>query len=64
MKPALFVLLCICAGVPVALAQTAPTSVAPTSAIHHAAEIEWKAVGPALILLVGAVAIVRGRRRG
>jgi hypothetical protein len=59
MKPAFFVLLGIYAGASVALAQTAPT----TTAVR-APEIDCAIAGSALILLVGVVAIVRGRRSG
>jgi hypothetical protein len=58
MKPASLALLCICAGVSVADAQT---TVAPRTV--RAPEIQWSAAGYALILLAGAVAILRGRKR-
>jgi len=57
-KPALFVLLWICAGISAASAQT----VTPT-AITRAPEIEWSMAVTALILLSGAIAIMRGRRK-
>lgn len=60
MKPALFALLGICAGVSVATAQIAPIAPRPW---HSAPEIDWAVAAPALILLAGAVAILRGRRR-
>jgi hypothetical protein len=60
MKRALLVLICICAGVSVASAQTTTIAPRPVSA----PEIDWTAAGSALIALAGVVAIVRGRRRG
>ena len=60
MKPALFTLLCICVGVSVANAQIVPIVTKP---LRAAPEIDWTVAGPALILLSGAVAILRGRRR-
>jgi hypothetical protein len=63
MKLELFVLLCISAGASVVEAQTT-TAVTTTTRRVSAPEIEWAAAGSALTLLAGAVAIVRGRRRG
>ncbi len=51
------------AGASVALAQTATSTVVTTHPIR-AAEFDWVAAGSALVLLVGVVAIVRGRRSG
>jgi hypothetical protein len=58
MKPALFLLLCTCAGVSAASAQT----VIPLP-WHHAPEIEWATASSALIVLASAIAIMRGRRK-
>ncbi len=60
MKRALFILLGIYAGASVSLAQVAPVPAAPRR--HAAPELDWAVAGPALALLVGMIAIVRGRR--
>ena len=62
MKPAFLLLLGIYAGASAALAQNAPTLVAPRPVA--APEIDWAVAGSTLILLAGALAILRSRRRG
>ena len=64
MKPALFVLLSICAGVSVALAQTAPLPIPIAPRPVRAPEVDWAVAGSALVLMAGALAILRSKRRG
>ena len=58
MKRVLFLLLSIYAGASVALEQITPIAPRP----HSAPELDWAVAVSALILLAGAIAIVRGRR--
>lgn len=69
MKPALLILLSICAGVSVAhAAPTAPqppriwSPPPPPPRLHAVPEIDWGMAGSALIVLAGTVAIFRGWR--
>jgi hypothetical protein len=57
MKPALLVLLCICAAVSVA-----PALPAIPLPIHHGPEIDWATASSALIVLSGVIGIIRGYR--
>ena len=74
MKPALLILLSICAGVSVAHAAlptpprpprvwSPPPPPPPPPPRHHSVpEMDWGMAGSALIVLAGTIAIVRGRR--
>lgn len=62
MKPAFFLLLSIYAGTSVALAQVVSTALPVAPRPYSAPEIDWTVAAPALILLAGVIAIVRGRR--
>ena len=71
MKPALLILLSICAGVSVVHAAL-PTPLQPPRIwsppppppprYHSVPEMDWGMGGSALIVLAGTIAIVRGRR--
>ena len=58
---ALLALLCICAGVSIADAQ-AVTPSAPRP-VYRAPELQWGPAASALIMLAGAIAIVRRMRK-
>ena len=61
-NPALLALLCICAGVSIADAQTVTPTTAPRP-VYRAPEWQWGPAASALIMLAGAIAIVRGMRK-